>query len=462
VISWTRPTTKTSAIRRYLVSWPGGSKSSTQPSITITGLDNNKKYAFSVAAENARFIGPARRSAPYQSVGTPGTPAAPTVTDQRTPGNTGAVTLTWPEVNPNGPTPVRYTVLRDGNPLGSCSNLTGNRCDDAGMEYDGRTYTYAVRATNKNGQGKVATGPGSPWNAVGQPEPWSGGFLVDPTGQDQSGRAQFTVPRSRGAQSKVTIYSDGTPVSTFNGTGSQDVPFKVASNDRPYSIQLEVCNESGACERSGTKPLQTYGNLGRVHITRVDPTVNGRNVYWTITVDANGDPATVTVDSDKRAKETFTASGVDVSTFRTSTIDIGYTATERVTVTLSDNSPRRGPAERTAESPQTEDQPKPTITITRGDRCSDATNNPACNPGGSGTDCLHASCGRILFTSENWGYSPMNCNFFDDASPSQPYSSRAIATNRSVQPGPYYGWPDRSVWVVCDGVESNHYNWPNN
>ncbi|WP_193609627.1 Ig-like domain-containing protein [Nocardioides lijunqiniae] len=461
VISWTKPTTKTSAIRRYLVSWPGGSKSSTQPSITITGLDNNKKYTFSVAAENARFIGPARRSAPYQSVGTPGTPAAPTVTDQRTPGNTGAVTLTWPEVDPNGPTPVRYTVLRDGNPLGSCSNLVATRCDDAGMAYDGRTYTYSVRATNKNGQGKVATGPGSPWNAVGQPEPWSGGFLVVPTGQDQSGRAQFTVPRSRGAQSKVTIYSDGAPVSTFDGTGAQDVPFKVASNDRPYSIQLEVCNESGACERSGTQPLQTYGNLGRVHITRLDPTVNGRNVYWTITVDANGDPANVTVDSDKRGKETFTSSSVDVSTFRTSTIDIGYTATERLTVTLSDNSPRRGPAERTAESPQTENQPKPKVTITRGDRCSDVTNNPACNRDGTGTDCLHASCGRILFTSENWGYSPMNCTFFDDVSPGG-YATRAVATNRSVQPGAYYGWPARTVYVVCDGVKSNEYNWPNN
>lgn len=459
VLAWTAPTTQTSDIRRYWVSWPGGSKSSTKPNITVTGLDNNVKYTFSVAAENARFVGPARRSAAFQSVGTPGTPAAPTITDQRTPGDTGAVTITWPEVDPNGPTPVRYTVLRDGTALPSCTDITATRCDNAGMAYDGTTYTYAVRATNKNGQGKTATGPGSQWSAVGQPAAW-GDYTLTPTGQNQTARAQFTVPPSRGAQSNVTIYSDGSPITSFSGTGPQDRTIQVASNDRAYSIQLEVCNESGACERSGTKSLQTYGPLSRADILRVEPVVRGRTVYWEVTADADGDPATLTVDSDKRAKETFQLNGVDVFTFRTSTVDIGYSATETLVVTLFDNNPSRGPGERTQTSPATQDPPPPEVTIQRGDRCNDATNDPPCSSGGSGTPCTHPSCGKILFTSANWDYNPMNCAFYDSVDGY--YATRQIATNRSVQPGPYFGYPTRSVWVVCDGVESNHYNWPDN
>ncbi len=457
-IAWTRPTTQTSAIRRYLVSWPGGSKSSTRPSITITGLDNNKIYNFSVAAENALDIGPARRSAAFQSIGTPGTPAAPEVKDQRTPGDSGAVTLTWPAVDPNGPTPVRYTVLRDGKRLPNCTEIMATRCDNAGMSYDGRTYTYSVRATNKNGKGLTATGPGAPWTAVGQPAPW-GDFSVTPTGKNNSGRAKFTVPASRGAQSNVTIYSDEAAISRFSATGPQDVAIEVGSNDRPYVIALEVCNEAGACERSTGKSLQTYGALTRVDIVRMEPIVKGKTVAWEITVDADGDPAQLKVDSDKRAVERFTLDGVDLHTFRTTAVDIGYKSTETLVVTLSDSSPKRGPTERKATSPETQDAPKPTVTITRGDRCSDVSNDPACNTNGQGTDCVHRSCGQILFDSENWAYNPMNCTFFDSVGGA--YATRAIATNRRVQPGPYFGYPDRSVWVVCDGVESNHYAWPN-
>ncbi|MFA6298288.1 MAG: hypothetical protein WC642_03935, partial [Nocardioides sp.] len=168
----------------------------------------------------------------------------------------------------------------------------------------------------------------------------------------------------------------------------------------------------------------------------------------------------LTVDSDKRGKETFQLSGVDVHTFRTSTVDIGYTATETLEVTIFDNSPTRGPGVRNTESPATEDAPKPVVTIQRGDRCSDATNDPPCSSGGSGTPCVHASCGKILFTSANWDYNPMTCEFHDSIDGY--YLTRQIATNRTVQPGPYYGYPDRTVWVVCDGVESNHYNWPDN
>ena len=79
---------------------------------TFTGLDNHAKYTFRVRLRNALTIGAGLISEPFQPIGTPGTPAPPTLTDQETAGSIGAVSLTWPEVDANGPDRLRYTVLQ--------------------------------------------------------------------------------------------------------------------------------------------------------------------------------------------------------------------------------------------------------------------------------------------------------------------------------------------------------------
>ncbi len=455
-IRWTPPTTQTSDIRRYHVSWPGGSKPTARPTITITGLDNNKKYVFSVQAENERFIGPLRQSAPFQSMGTPGTPAAPTITDQKTPGDQGAVTVSWPAVNPNGPTPVRYTVFRNGSALPSCTGITGTSCDNSGITYDGTRYTYSVRATNKDGDGKSATGPGTSWDAVGQPAPW-GGWSLSPTGANNQARADYSVPASRGAQSIVRIYVNGGVVNQFDARGSRSDQFNVPSNDGPHSVFLEVCNESGACQRSSTQNVQTYGPLSDGHVISVRANVSGTRVSWTVTVDANGDPATVRVRSSHR-DQSFAANGVDVSTFTTNSVDLGYATTENVTVTISDSSPNRGSGSKTG-TVRTQDPPPPEVHIQRGSRCRDDLDNPSCNSG-SGIDCVNSSCGRIAFTTRNFTQSRVSCDLYDDRT-SGSWSSRSIDTNRTTEPGSYYGYRGHTVWAVCGGVRSNNYQWPN-
>ena len=456
-LSWTAPTTQTSDIRRYQISWPGGNTTSSRPGATITGLDNNVRYAFTIAAENEQFIGEARTSAEFQSVGTPGTPDAPTLVDQKTPGDRGAVTISWPAVDPNGPTPVRYTVLRDGRPLAACDGITGTTCDNSGIDYDGTTYTYTVRATNKNGEGKKATGGGSTYAAVGEPEAW-GAWAVRPTGTNNEATTQFDVPDANGAQSTVRIYVGGVVKREYAATGRQTPTVMTASNDGPYPVMLEVCNEAGACSRSSTQSVQTYGPLGRAQILNITPRVNGTKVTWSISADANGDPATLTVSSSQRGTETFTMSSVDVSSFTTRTIDVGFSQTETITVTLRDTSPGRGPGQRTATSPKTADPPPRTVTVAKGARCNDGGGAPPCRSStGSGTACINASCAKVEVSSANWSYSPMSCTFYDNVDGA--YSTRAIGTNRTLQPGQYFGFPNRSIWVVCDGVESNHLNW---
>ena len=104
----------------------------------------------------------------------------------------------------------------------------------------------------------------------------------------------------------------------------------------------------------------------------------------------------------------------------------------------------------------------PTITLAKGSACNDNTNTPCRYDGaGGGVPCTNDSCARIRFDS-TWLGAPntMSCGFYDSNSPGSAYLTRNVQTNRTYEPGPYYGYPARSVWVICDGmVESNHLNW---
>lgn len=464
-IRWTPPTTQTSAIKKYHVSYPGGSpKTTSKPSITITGLDNNTQYAFTVAAENDFDIGEGRTSAAFQSVGPPGTPAAPTITDQQTPGDSGAVTLSWPAVDPNGPTPVWYTVLRNGSPLPACTDITVTRCDNSGIVYDGTEYRYAVRATNKAGQGRTTTGPTATWSAVGVPADW-GTWEVRPTGQNSEGNATFTVPNSRGGRSLVRIYANGTVVKEFEARGAANQNFAVPSNDQSYPVHLEVCNESGACTSSDTKALQTYGPLNDGHVVSIEPymgdAVPNREVAWRVTVDTNGDPARVRVTSNQGRDESFSANTVNVYSFLTRYRDIGYSSTETVTVTIFDDSPNRGSGTRSATSPRTDPEPQPAISVYRGSKCNDSAGSdlPGCYRG-TGTRCTDPSCGNIVFDTWNFTSSSVTCRLYDSVEGY--FATKTVSTNRAEQTTSYFGYPARSIWAECNsGPTSPRYDWPN-
>ncbi len=453
-LRWARPTTQTSDIREYVVSWQdGGSRSVRTPEITVPGLDNNKAYTFTVYAVNERFSGETRTSPPFQSVGTPGAPAAPTLSENRTSSDDTAVVATWPAVDPNGPTPVRYTVLRDGRPLAQCTEQTGTSCVDPGIAYDGRTYQYSVRATNKGGQGRTATGPAASFEAIGEPEAW-GAWSVRPTGSNNQGSAEFDVPDANGATSTLRIFVDGGLLRETPATGRRTEQITVADNNGPHAVQLEVCNEKGACSRSETQSVQTYGPLTRSQITSVTPSVSGTRVSWSVTADANGDPATLTVRSSQRGTETFQLTGPDVFTFRTTSLDIGYSATETITVTLSDSSPNRGSAAAQATSGRTDDPPAPRVEVFRGSACNDAT-GPACPK--PGDRCTNASCGRIGITTENFT-TEVTCTI--DSSDGANFTRKGPYGNGSRDTSAYFGFPTGWVSATCGGVTSARYTWP--
>lgn len=472
-LRWSPPTAKTSRIRRYLVTWPGGTRTTTTPSIVVGGLTNGNRYVFSVQAENELDVGPARRSAPYQSVGTPGTPQAPQVTDQETAGDQGAVTLSWAPVNPNGPDPVRYTVLRNGSALPGCTDLLATRCDSSGITYDGTTYTYAVRATNQGvdapgGAPRSATGPTSSWSAVGQPEAW-GDWSVRPTGSDARAVADFTVPASRGARSTVRIFVNDVQVEELQATGRVSRDVGVPHNDGPHAVRLRVCNEAQACSDSATRTVQTYGPLNDGHVLRIEPRPDGTRLSWTVTVDSNGDPATVRVTSNQGRDQTFAANGVDVQSFTTSSRDLGYSATERLTVTISDSSPRRGSGSRTA-SYTTGAAPTPTVAVSKGASCGPGSGNGPCNSSASSpTECNNSSCGRIVITTARWSSATLSCSLDSTHGNSGWNNPYTVTANTSDQLGAWFGYPDGRVRATCTGddlggarrtVTSPWYDWP--
>ncbi len=236
-----------------------------------------------------------------------------------------------------------------------------------------------MRATNNGGAADAKSspvGPGTQWAAVGQPAAWDeGSWAAVPTGANAQAQVRFTVPPSRGAQSQVSILVDGVVRDTAQRTGSQTVNISVGDNDRAHAIQLQVCNEKANCSLSGSKAVQAYGPFAsnhiisaQEHVREVD--VNTYEVYWTITVDNNGDPGRVDItsrsgDSDAIRDESYTMSSVDVQSFNTRTVRLDAFKSDIILVHLYDTSPARAEVKKEFRY-TTPERKQPAVSVTPG------------------------------------------------------------------------------------------------
>ncbi len=393
VIAWSPPSSD-ATVDYYVVAYAGTSRKVSRPEATITGLDNDTKYQFKVYAVNDIGRGPVRTSRSMQSQGPVGVPEAPVVDDTPTSPSTATLTVTWPPVPPNGPGPVQYRVLRNGQPVPGCETLQQTLCTIPGVVYNGALNEFKVGSSV--GRDLPSFGPGRPWYAVGKPDAW-GAWTVAPAGTDAEARVTFTVPQSRGTESTVALLVDGAVAREYDAQGAQDQRVIVGDNDRAHTVALRVCNEFGRCSQSEARPVQAYGPLRSEHILDVHAEQSGSQVRWLATVDTNGNGAAVQFLSGQRNLWVEVA-GIDVQTVATPWQDIGFGATESIDVALVDGDPSRGPVHRVA-STTTPPPPPPTISLSE-EPCSDDPNagKPAC--GGNGSDyCVEASCARLLVTT---------------------------------------------------------------
>lgn len=462
-LAWNPPHNDGTAILRYDVSWSGGGFQSTgSPGLTATGLTNDSQYVFTVVAVNALGPGPAA-TVTGQSAGAPPTPPAPTLSSvDSADSKTRAVQVSWPAVDPNGPGPTTYTVTRTGGGSKTvCASVTVRSCDDDGLANDGTVYTYtltaanAVAATSPAGHTSAAS-PGAQLEATATPDPITN-VSASPTGTDGQATLHFDVGDSHGASSTVSCnYSGGSCGTwTFPTSGQSGVVQTVNGlpNGQGVNLTLTDCNGShggaGAgnpCDSPVSAPVTAYGPLRNLSI---GTSASGTTVNFTVSVDPNGRPATVTVQTS-RQNQTFTT-GVGAWSW-SSADDVGYSSSDTITVTVSDSA--RSPlSQQKTQGTGPPPPPPPTVTVSKGAPCGFG-GNPACPGGGT---CATTACARIHVATANFGGN-VTCSFNSQHGPGG-FINDTYGPNQSKDSIDWYGYSGEWVQATCGGV-TGQFTWP--
>jgi hypothetical protein len=406
-VAWDKPTTTTSRILDYTITWPGGS--ATVPGdvteYPAAGLNNNEKYIFTVKAQNRVNYSLPRSSSEMQPLGTPLPPGAPTVTDLEAGANQTDLRITWPAVLPEGPGPTVYTVsYTNGSTSGAvpgCQKLASLSCTHGGVPYDGLTYTYTVVAANQplnEPANRSAPSAGTTIEAVGRPAAW-GAFEVVPTGANQEAEVRYTVPDSRGTTSRVEILVGGQLNRAFNQqTGFNAARVTTPSNQQPYQVQLRVCNEDApaGCTLSAVQNVQTYGRLDGMLNDIGAPTVYGRDLTWTITGSTNGDPAELAIRINGGPEQVVTLNTVGAFSHPFSATAGDYDVVMRIEVRLRDPAPSRGEAYQ-SRADTSGPPPPPSVRIGKA-ACNDTEGStaPDCQQNSGQPACTAASCAFVV------------------------------------------------------------------
>ncbi len=249
------------------------------------------------------------------------------------------MTLTWPTVDPNGPTPVRYTVLPQRRRR--CPPARHHRDPVRQRRHPLRRHSLRVRR-QRDQQGRRgqddARADGRAGAPSADPRPGARG-PSRPTGQNAAGHGDLR----RAAVARRARRTCGSCVNGTVGQGARRPrpahrDLRGADQRRALPGRLEVCNEKPTPARPRTaQNVQTYGPLHDAHVISARSSARTstapRSSGWTVTVDTNGDPATVRVRSGER-DETFAAQRASArsagSTSSAARSTIGYSTTEHV------------------------------------------------------------------------------------------------------------------------------------
>lgn len=432
-IKWNAPPSTGSKILEYRITWVGGGDgmvvTGDLTTATISGLNNNNEYSFSVIAVNKAGTSPPRESEKYQPLGTPSPPTGVTAVDTKAAqraANQTTVQISWGGTSPQGPGPTTYTVYvsRADSSLRSvsgCVRIEATTCLDAGVTYDGKVSSYVVRASNSPQPEQPNTSRESEsakFQATGLAAAW-GDVTVTPTGENNTAVIEYTVPDSRGTKSAVSILVGGIEAKQFpNQRGQVRTTISTSSNHQAYPVTVQVCNENGpsSCSTSAVRNVQTYGPLTK-SLGAITSTVSQKQIVWSVPIDNNGNEAQLQYDiyegNTQKASAVINSNvkGLDVLTITHNT-DWDTQATLRVTV--SDSSPSGRGTSRGSAVATTEKVPEAVVDIQKGDGCRDdgAVGSVPCDaqPGGyDGDPCNWSNCTRITITASQF-LGAFSCN----------------------------------------------------
>ena len=194
--------------------------------------------------------------------------------------------------------------------------MTATTCNDDGVVNDGTIYTYAVTAANAAAAAQPAghtsaPSPGARMEATATPDAF-GPISATPTGNDGQVTVSFDVPPSHGVSATVDCSHDfGTCGSWSYPTGGQSGVSQTINglpNGSATTIRLRLCNGGGGSDTYAGSPcnavaasnaVTAYGPIRNLNIAT---SANGPNVDFTVSVDPNGKPATVSIQTSRRPR----------------------------------------------------------------------------------------------------------------------------------------------------------------
>ena len=375
-VRWQSPVNEGSPVQTYRVRFTdtSGGTSAIQvetaaPSLaaSASGLNNETVYSVAVQALNEAGWGPFGPAVQMQSAGTP-PPVGGVTLAPRGPGpsvDSEVLTIRWEPTRPNGPPLTGYAVWRSvggGGWTQVASTSPGTRQASDTIPYDGRTYSYAVTATNGAGiesaRGAVAT-----YTSVGIPSTPS----VSAATPSADRRVRVTVglgqPRA-GSFSAIQWSSSSGASGVYNCAGGCPAggQAQFTTGELPatgQTITVRTVNSGGSQSQAATSGSVTpYGATPAPSNGSSSVAGDGRRINYSWSLPTNGRPITAVQITDRGSTTTHsprTGFTVDYSNY-SQNVQLQVRAqseagwSEWLTIRA-----RTGPA------------PTPTVTISRGE-----------------------------------------------------------------------------------------------
>jgi hypothetical protein len=316
VLSWTPPANNGAEITSYTVkSDKGDTFECATTTCTLDGLTNNVTYTFTVVANNAVGASdPSPPSAEARPDQRPDPPAAPNLEF-----GDSSLVVTWENARYSDRSPIESVNLEispaPANGQTQKVGVTSNRIVWEGLT-NGTAYEVRVQAVNQApepsdwGAWSTPEIPAAPPEAPAAP---AASRVDDPAGG--SVHVTWTAPANNGDTIKtyhVDEFKNGTKTRTLE-TAETSITTSGLDDSSTYTYAVTAENKAG---KGGTSPQSNpvipYGKPGAPGTPQASlgsNTSGQADVSWAA-ADANGNPVTYTVQNDKGASRTTTATSM--------------------------------------------------------------------------------------------------------------------------------------------------------